>query len=98
MDFRWCDNFTSDQNILINVDPSCILVINSISDNECGASEQQTMDRSSNNIGVAVGSTIVVLILSLSVAIPIVAVLLFKWRKNRTRADEKRYNFFIVVF
>ena len=93
------------QNILINVDPSCILVIDSVRDNECGATDQPTVvttlydtSRPSNNIGVAVVSTVVAMVvLSLSIAVTIVAVLLFKWRKNfnRTRTDEKRYYFFI---
>ena len=85
------------QNILINVDPSCVLVIDCVHDNECGATDQPTVvttlyDTSSlsNNIGVAVGSTVVaVVVLSLSIAVTIVAILLFKWRKNfnRTRTD-----------
>ena len=82
------------QNILINLDPSCVLVIDSISDNEC----EETDQPNSNNIGVAaaIGSTVVaVVILSLSIAVTIVAVSLFKWRRNfiRTRTDEKRYTF-----
>ena len=85
------------QNIIINVDPSCVLVIDSTRDSECGATDQPTVvtildvtSRSSDNIGVAVGCTgAVVLILSLFIAIPIAVVLLLKQSKRRT--EERRY-------
>ena len=76
------------QNVVINVDPSCVLVIDSVRDNECGATDQPTVV-TSNDIGVAVGCAgAVVLILSLFIAIPIATVLLLKQRKRRT--EERR--------
>ena len=61
------------------MDPSCVLVIDSVRDNDaCGATDQPTVV-TSNDIGVAVGCTgAVVLILSLFIAIPIATVLLLK--------------------
>ena len=85
------------QNVLLNVDTNCVIVIVSNHDDECGMMDDNTVMTESSAIGGIVGGMVaVVLILIVIIVIAVVAALFLRMRKKRqVSRSQTRY---IVMF